>query len=159
MGPISRRRQSALLIAALLAAPAQGKPFFYAGVSLSSDLEVVAARYPHSTRQDSYIRLGPEDVHDHISGIEVSGTGHNRRVRVIFELQDATGQPQYPRCRAIEARIASTFGPPQEIRRFAEEASPRADRIWRSETEQLALLCFGGVGGVFLAEAVQITPR
>jgi hypothetical protein len=149
----------AILPFLLLGTPAQGKSFSYAGVSLGSDLEGVAARYPNSTRQGSYIRLGPEDVHDHISGIEVSGTGHNRRVRVIFELQDATGQPQYPRCRDIETQITSAFGPPQEIRRFAEEASPRADRTWRSGTEQLALLCFRGVGGRFWAEAVQITSR
>jgi hypothetical protein len=148
-----------LVLLGLLGVPQQGTSYAYAGVSLSSDFKVVAARYPHSLPQDSYVRLEPEDAHDHISAIEVSGAGPSRRVRVTFEIEETTGRPRYPRCSEIEAKLVSTYGAPQEIRRFSEEASLRADRIWRSETEQLVLLCFRGVGGAFWAEAVQITPR
>jgi hypothetical protein len=143
----------------LLAVPEQAPSFSYAGVSLLSDFREITSRYPHSIPQSDYVRLEPEDVHDHISAIEVSGTGLSRRVRISFEIQQATGQPEYPQCREIEAKLASTFGAPREIRRFSEEASLRADRIWRSETEELALLCFRGVGNALWAEAVQITRR
>ena len=147
-----------LIALVLLAVPPQGTEYAYAGVSLSSDFRAVAARYPHSIPQEGYVHLEPEDVHDHISAIEVSGAGPNRRVRIIFEMVDPTGQPQYPRCSEIEAKLVSTYGVPQEIRRFSEEASPRADRVWQSGSEQLVLVCFRQ-GRVFWAEAVQITRR
>jgi hypothetical protein len=145
----------------LMAVPEQATSFAYAGVALNSDIKVIAARYPHSSLQGTYLRLGPEDVHDHISGIEVSGTGPSRRVRITFGIQQPTGQPRYPHCREIEARLVSTFGPPKAVRRFSEEASLRADRIWQSKTEELTLLCFrvGGAQGALQAEAVQITRR
>ena len=119
----------------------------------------MAARYPHSTVQGNYLRLAPEDVDDHISGIEISGTGASRRVRIAFEMEGANGAPEYPRCQEIEAKLAGDFGSPREVRRFSEEASPRADRIWRSEAEEMRLICFRGARGIFWAEAVQITPR
>jgi hypothetical protein len=143
----------------LAVAPGQSASFSYAGVSLESDLAQVAARYPHSTRQGDYLRLDPQDVHDHISSIEVSGSGLGRRVRIAFELQDASGRPRYPRCKEIEARLLTPFGAPKEIRRFSEEASLRADRVWQSDREELALLCFRMSEGPLLAEAVQITRR
>ena len=137
----------------------QASTFAFAGVSLSSDFRTVAARYPHSTPQDQYVSLAPEDIHDHISAIEISGSGSNRRVRVAFETLGAGGRHDYPQCAAIEAKLAAQFGRPQAIRRFHEESSPRADRIWRSQTEQLTLICFGGERGRLSAEAVEITPR
>ena len=140
-------------------ATAQARPFSYAGVSLASDFKAVAARYPHSTPQDNYVRLDPADIHDHISAIELSGDGPSRRVRILFEIQESDARLRYPLCRDVEKKIASTFGRPNQIRRFAEEASPRADRIWRSDTEELTLVCFGDGGGIFRAEAVQITRR
>jgi hypothetical protein len=143
----------------LVVAPVQGKPFSFAGVGLASDLRTVAARYPHSEAQASSIRLAPEDIRDHVSAIEISGTGPTRRVRVAFETEGPKGVPEYPRCGTIEARLIAEFGAPQEIRRFSEEASQRADRLWRSTSEELALLCFTGARGGLWAEAVQITPR
>ena len=59
----------------LLVTTVQATPFTYDGVGLRSDFKTVAARFPHSTPSDGYVRLAPEDVHDHISAIEVSGTG------------------------------------------------------------------------------------
>jgi hypothetical protein len=153
-------RTSACEISALLvlAVQVQAPAFSFAGVSLRSDFRAVAARYPHSTPQSEYVLLAPEDVRDHISAIEVSGSGATRRVRVSFETQGTGSEPEYPRCATIESKVSTQFGRPQEIRRFMEEASPRADRIWRSETEELALLCFSHHGHLW-AEAVHITPR
>ena len=150
------------LLPLLLIAPVQGPgvPFMFDGVGLSSDFRAVAARYPHSTPQDQYVSLAPQDVHDHISAIEVSGAGKNRRVRIAFETRTPSGRLDYPTCAAVEAKVTAQFGRPQEIRRFEEEASPRADRIWRSPTEEMVLLCFTPPHGRrLLAEAVQITPR
>lgn len=142
----------------LVLATAQAKPFSYAGIGLGSDLRSVAAQYPHSTPQTSFIRLAPQDIRDHVSAIEISGAGPTRRVRIAFETEGPQG-PAYPRCSTIETRLVTEFGPPQEIRRFSEEASRRADRLWRSKSEELALLCFTGARGGLWAEAVQITPR
>jgi hypothetical protein len=133
--------------------------FSFDGVSLQSDFRDVAARYSHSTPQDQYVSLDPRDIHDHISMIEVSGTGRSRRVRIAFETRPDGQHADYPTCAAIEARLVTRFGRPQEIRRFYEEASARADRIWRSPTEELTLICFTGARRRVLAEAVQITPR
>jgi hypothetical protein len=143
----------------LLGFSAQARSFAYAGIGLNTDLKAVAARYPHSTFQGSYVHLAPEDIHDHISVVEVSGSGASRRVRVAFELQRPDGTLDYPRCSVVEAELVGTYGSPREIRRFSEEASPRADRIWQSKTEVMTLICFKGAGGTYLAEAVQISPR
>jgi hypothetical protein len=148
----------AMQLLVLWAAQAQAPTFSFAGVSLSSDFRAVAARYPHSRPQSEYVSLAPEDVHDHISTIEVSGTGSTRRVRIAFETRGLGGQAEYPRCRVLEAKLIGQFGRPQTISRFMEEASPRADRIWRSQTEELTLMCFAEHGHLW-AEAVQITPR
>jgi hypothetical protein len=132
--------------------------FSFAGVSLASDLKEIAARHPHSSARDGYIYIDPADAHDHISGIGISGTGATRRVRITFETRDARQQPQYPACTEVEATLARSFGPPTQIRRFREESSWRADRIWSSQTEELTLLCFRDTSaGRYLAEAVQIT--
>ncbi|NOT10143.1 MAG: hypothetical protein HOP28_18270 [Gemmatimonadales bacterium] len=139
---------------------AQAPAFTFAGVGLRSDFKAVAARYPHSVPQDQYISLARQDIHDHISAIGVSGSGETRRVRISFEITPDGGRPAYPSCAEIEAKLVKAYGPPHEIHRFSEEASPRADRIWRSTTEQLILICFQAPqGGRLFAEAVQITPR
>lgn len=137
----------------------QAQAFSFAGLSLGSDLNQVATRYPHSDRVGSYIHVAPNDSHDHISGIEISGAGATRRVRVSFESRRQGQQPEYPTCAHVQAKLEKRFGPPSSIRRFAEEASRRADRLWRSRTEVLTLICFGGSRGQWLAEAVQINRR
>jgi hypothetical protein len=142
----------------LFAAPPQARSFTYAGIGLGSDFKAVAARHPHSTPQGEYVRLEPEDMHDHISGIGISGTGPGRRVRIAFETMGPKDRPVYPKCGEIEAALAKAYGPAGEIRRFSEEASPRADRIWRSTAEEMTLMCFKQ-HGVLWAEAVQITRR
>jgi hypothetical protein len=151
-----RRALPALVIAG---AQIQASAFSFDGVSLHSDFREVAARYPHSTPQDQYVSLSPQDIHDHISEIEVSGTGRGRRVRIGFETRPDGQHPDYPTCAAIEAKLVPRFGRPQAIRRFYEEATARADRVWRSPTEELTLLCFKGARHRLLAEAVLITPR
>lgn len=134
--------------------------FSFDGVGLSSDFKTVAARFPHSTPQDQYVSLAPQDIHDHISAIEVSGTGRSRRVRIGFETRSKVGRLDYPTCAGVEAKLVAQYGRPQEIRQFQEEASPRADRVWRSPSEELTLLCFREVRGRrLLAEAVEITAR
>jgi hypothetical protein len=145
----------AIPVASVLSQPGG---FSFAGVSLSSDFKTVAARYRRSTPQASYISLVPEDSHDHISAIGISGAGPTRRVRIAFEIRTAKGL-EYPTCAEMEARIVRSYGRPQQIRRFDEEASKRADRIWQSKIEELALLCFARPGARLLSEAVQIAPR
>jgi hypothetical protein len=148
----------ALVAIPVAAALSQAPSFSFAGVSLSSDFKTVAARYRRSTPQDNYISIVPEDSHDHISAIAISGNGPTRRVRIAFEIRRAKGL-DYPACAEVEAKIVRAYGAPQQIRTFDEEASRRADRIWQSKTEQLDLLCFRMPGGRLLAEAVQIVPR
>jgi hypothetical protein len=147
----------ALVLATLLAA--QPQLFSFAGISLASDLKSVAARYPNSSPQASYISIAPKDSHDHISAIEISGSGPGRRIRIAFEMQKSDGRPTYPSCRDVEMKLTRAYGRPHQIRRFSEEASRRADRAWRSETEELVLLCFDAGRGRLYAEAVQITAR
>ena len=133
--------------------------FSFAGIGLDSDFAAVAARYRHSTPQDSYISIASEDSHDHISGIAISGSGPTRRVRITFETRSSGQRPDYPACAEVQAKLARLYGPPRQIRRFSEEASRRADRVWRSRAEELVLICFEGAQRKFYAEAVQITPR
>ena len=103
--------------------------------------------------------IAPEDSHDHISSIAISGTGPSRLVRIGFETRPDGQHPEYPTCTDVEAKLVHLYGKPR-IRRFTEEASRRADRLWRSRTEELTLICFDFRGeGRFFAEAVLITPR
>ena len=97
-------------------------------------------------------------MHDHISGIGVSGAGLDRRVRIALEMVGPKDRLVYPKCGEIEAALVKAYGPPQDIRRFSEEASPRADRIWLSAAEEMTLVCFKE-HGVLLAEAVRISRR
>jgi hypothetical protein len=165
----ARTRRALITLAAALSAVATGlaqssqppppqrtAPFTFDGVGLASDFKTVAAKYKNSQPDDGYVRLSPADIHDHISSIEVSGSGAARRVRIGFELDGPKG-PIYPTCAAIEQRVAKAFGKPDEIRRFSEEATPRADRIWKSAAETMTVLCFQQ-RSQWLAEAVMITP-
>src|SRR5262245_6536591 len=111
-----------LLVLHSAALDAQVRPFSFAGVGLQTDFKSVAARYPHSTPQDQYITLAQQDVHDHISAIEVSGSGQTRRVRVAFETHPNGRQADYPTCVAIEAQLVRQYGRPHLVRRFMEEA-------------------------------------
>src|SRR5258708_4339019 len=118
---------SAILTVPMTASVLQAPAFSFAGVRLDSDLDQVATRYPHSTRASQYIDVAPEDSHDHISGIEVSGAGSTRRVRISFETRREGQPPDYPPCAQVQTKLEQQFGPPASIRRFAEERSQRAD--------------------------------
>ena len=61
----------ALHALSLLGSQIQASTFSFDGVRLSSDFSAVVARYPHSTPQDRYVSLAPQDIHDHISAVEV----------------------------------------------------------------------------------------
>ncbi len=155
------KQASKWTVPALLALtfPLQAAPFTFDGVGLGSDFKAVAARYSHSMPQDQMVSLVPEDVHDHISHIEISGSGRSRRVRIGFETRKGD-RPDYPACAEVEAKLVARYGKPQTIHRFMEEASPRADRIWQSSAEELTLICFTHPGKrAVLAEAVMITNR
>jgi len=160
----SRRTRAGWALAMLLLVQAgllsaQEPSFTYDSVGLTSDFSTVARRFPHSVPQDQYVSLVPEDIHDHISAVEVSGQGAIRRVRIAFETRPDGEHPDYPACAVIERQLVARYGKAHEIHQFMEEASPRADRIWRSRTEVLTLICFQDAPGELLAEAVQITPR
>ena len=80
-------------------------------------------------------------------------------MRVAFETRPDRQHAAYPMCAAIEAQLVRQYGHPHFVRRFLEEASSRADQIWRSGTEERTLVCFKGPGRAFLAEAALITTR
>jgi hypothetical protein len=147
-----------LLYASLTGLLAQAQHFAFAGVGLRSDLQQVAARYPRSVPLGQHLVLAPEDAHDGISTIEISGTGGGRRVRISFETRPDGREPDYPRCREVEEKVAQLYGRPHQIVRFNEESSRRVDRVWRSATEEMRLVCFKGARRL-LAEAVLITTR
>jgi hypothetical protein len=91
-------------------AQAQVPALTFAGIGLSSDFQTVAARYPHSTPQAEYVALAPEDRHDHISAIGISGSGPARRVRIGFETRAASGRNEYPDCKTVEAKLIAQYG-------------------------------------------------
>ena len=135
------------LLAVTAPALAQEGPFTFAGLGLRSDVATVAARYPRSHRLGNYVYVAPEESHDHIYGIEVPGVESGRRLRVTFErpagVPSTDGSGRYPTCASVQRRIERTNGSPASIVEFAEEASWRADRVWRRGLEELRLICFG----------------
>jgi hypothetical protein len=148
----------ATLAAMIFAAAVQAAFFSFAGITLDSNLDEIARQYPHSQRAGEFIYLAAQDSRDHMSGIELSGAGPTRRVRVSFETRGAGARPKpdYPACADLQRTLERQFGPPGAIRTFSEESSQRADRYWQHDSESLTLLCFKGPDGRLLAEAVQI---
>ena len=154
---MNRNLRWILLYAGFTGLLARTQHFVFAGVGLQSELQEVAVRYPRSVSLGRSLVLAPEDAHDGISTIEISGAGAGRRVRISFETRPAGLELEYPPCRAVETGLVQQYGQPQEILRFTEAASRRADRVWRSSTEEMRLICFRGTGRL-LAEAVLIAP-
>ena len=156
-----RRLWLALCATPLVAAQpgSQTPALTFAGIGLHSRLDSVALGYPHSQRVGDYIYVAAEDSRQHIFGIGISGTGAGRRVRISFEEQKQGGRPGYPACATVESAIERRYGPPDTVRRFSEEASERADRVWRRATEELTLACFRNPAGRLWAEAVIIVRR
>ena len=151
--------RTAAIVVIVAGSPLQAPTFSFAGVGLRSDIREVASRYPHSSPDNGYLILSPQDVHDHISEIGLTGEGPTRRVRVGFETRPDGRHLDYPPCAAIEAKLVSRFGRPNAVRRFDEEATVRVDRVWQSPAEEMMLMCFVGPRRREVAEAVVITPR
>jgi hypothetical protein len=152
---------SAILLALLAALPvAQGHELTFSGIGLHSELDSIAAQFPHSDRSGDYIYIAPEDSRDHISAISISGVGARRFVRISFERRREPAAPEYPTCAAVQSKISPQAGLPDSTLDFAEEATERSDRLWRRGGEALRLMCFrNGPGRQLWAEAVIIEPR
>jgi hypothetical protein len=147
-------------IALLVAAPAAAEPMSYAGVSLGTTLAAAKAQFPTSKFASDYIYVSDRDRRDQVSGIRLAAGGKPRMVRLEFERpRDARGQPAFPKCKVIESDLRARYGAPSEVRKFAEEAQLRADRVWKGKGETLTLVCFAGPSGELLAEAVVIAAR
>jgi hypothetical protein len=129
----------------------------FAGIGLGSDINQVATKFPNSKRVRDYIYVAQQDVRDHVFGIELSGAGPGRRVRLSFERP--SGPPQYPTCEQIQAMIEAGYGPPGSIQSFAEERQRRSDRHWQRSGERLTLQCFSVHERGWFAEADVITPK
>lgn len=151
----------AIVSSMLALSPSQDHRFTFEGLGLDSDIASIAAQYPHSTRVGDYIYVAPEDGRGRISGIGLSGAGRTRRLRLSFESSRPRGSPLYPLCGDVQRNLEKRYGPPQTVRDFNEEASPRSDRIWESATEQMTLVCFLSPGRrtPLFAEAVVIAAR
>ena len=143
----------------LAAAPAlAAEPFAYAGIGLDATAANLRGRFPNSKVAGDYIHVADQDSRDHVYGVQIPGTRKPRSVRVSFE-RPGGSRPGYPKCKVVESRLRAGFGAPGEIRRLAEERSPRADRIWKGPRETMTLVCFAGPQGELLAEAVVIAER
>lgn len=156
-------RTAALGLALAAAVPALAdERFTYAGIGLTTTLAAAKARFPSSKVDGDYIYVSDRDRRDQVSGIQLAGDRKPRLVLLSFERpRDSAirGQPQHPKCKVIEADLRSRYGAPAEVRKVAEGARPRADRIWRNAGETLTLVCFAGPSGELLAEAVVIEAR
>jgi hypothetical protein len=148
-------------MALLAAAPAAAaEPMSYAGVGLATTLAAAKAQFPNSKVAGGYIYVSDRDRRGQVSGIRLPASGKPRIVRLDFERpRDGRGQPAYPKCKVIESDLRARYGAPGEVRKFAEEAQLRADRVWRGKGETLTLVCFAGPSGELLAEAVVIAAR
>ncbi|HEX5531111.1 MAG TPA: hypothetical protein VFZ82_16205 [Methylomirabilota bacterium] len=153
-----------LLLAVATPALAQEGPLTFAGLGLRSGVATLEARYPRSQRVGNYVYVAPEESHDHIYGIQVSGVEPGRRLRITFERPDDVPSPdgsgRFPTCASVQGAIERANGSPASIVEFAEEASWRADRVWRRGLEELRLICFGERNrpASLQAEGVVIVP-
>jgi hypothetical protein len=147
---------TALLTMAFAGVFAQAAPFTYSGVGRAADLAAIAGRYPHSSLSGEYIHIAPADVRDLITGVALSGTGTARRLRITFEVSASGKPPAYPECAQIQPGLQKRYGPPDITREFDEEAARRSDRVWRTSSEEMTLVCFHPPrhSGPWLAEAL-----
>jgi hypothetical protein len=143
----------------LAAVPAlAAEPFAYAGIGLDASAANLRREFPNSKLSGDYLHVADKDSRDHVYGIALPGAKTPRTVRVSFE-RPGGARPGYPKCKVLEARLRAGFGAPSEIRRFAEERMPRADRVWKGARETMTLVCFAGPNGELLAEAVVIAEK
>jgi hypothetical protein len=152
-----------VLLLMLFAAPAAAAdPMTYAGIGLGTTLAAAKARFPNSNVVGDYVYVADRDRRDQVSGIQLAGARKPPRVTLSFERpRDAAsrGQPQFPKCKVIESDLRGRYGAPDEVKKSAAAAPPRADRIWKGARETLTLVCFAGPSGELLAEAVVIAGR
>jgi hypothetical protein len=147
------------LLLVLAASPAlAAEPFAYAGIGLDATAANLRSKFPNSKVTGDYVHVADKDSRDHIYGVQLPGARKPRSVRVSFE-RPGGSRPAYPKCKVVEARLRAGFGAPSEIRKLAEERTPRADRIWKGTGETMTLVCVAGAGGELLAEAVVIAER
>jgi hypothetical protein len=143
----------------LAAAPAfAAEPFAYSGIGLDATAAGMRARFPNSKLAGDYVHVADKDSRDHVYGVGLPGAKKPRSVRVSFE-RPGGSRPGHPKCKVVEARLRAGYGAPGEIRKFAQERNPRADRIWKSDRETMTLVCLAGPNGELLAEAVVIAER
>lgn len=156
-------RTVALGLAIAAAVPAlAAERFSYADIGLQTTLAEARKRFPNSKISGDAIHVSDRDRRDQVSGIQLAGTRKPPMARLSFERpRDAAGrgQPQFPKCKVIEAELRGRYGAPDEVRKSAAAAPPRADRIWQGARETLTLVCFAGPSGELLAEAVVIAAR
>jgi len=152
-----------ILIFVVLAAPATAaEPMSYAGIGLGTTLAVAKGRFPNSKVVGDHIQVADRDRRDQVSGIQRAGARKPPMVRLSFERpRDVAGrgQPQFPKCKLIESDLRGRYGAPDEVRKFAEAAQLRADRVWKGAVETLTLVCFAGPSGELFAEAVVIAGQ
>ena len=117
-----------ILIFVVLAAPATAaEPMSYAGIGLGTTLSAAKGRFPSSKVVGDYIYVADRDRRDQVSGIQLAGTVKPPMVRLSFERpRDAAGrgQPQFPKCKVIEAELRGRYGAPDEVRKSAAAAPP-----------------------------------
>jgi hypothetical protein len=156
-------RTVALGLAIAAAVPAlAAERFAYADISLQTSLAEARKRFPNSKLVGDTIQVSDRDRRDQVSGIQLAGTRKPPMVRLSFERpRDAAGrgQPQFPKCKVIEAALRGRYGAPDEVTMVAAATPPRADRVWKGARETLTLVCFAGPSGELLAEAVVIAAR
>jgi hypothetical protein len=151
-----------LLFVVLTTTAAAAEPMSYAGIGLGTTLSAAKARFPNSKVVGEYIYVADRDRRDQVSGIQLAGNSKPRTVRLNFERpRDAAGrgQPQFPKCKVIEAALRGRYGAPDEVTMVAAATPPRADRVWKGARETMTLGCFAGPSGELLAEAVVIAAR
>jgi hypothetical protein len=158
-GNATLARMVRVFVLLLAAAPAlAAEPFAYSGIGLDATAASLRREFPNSKLAGDYLYVADKDSRDHVYGIALAGAKKPRSVRVSFE-RPAGARPGYPKCKVLEARLRAGFGAPSEIRKFAEERMPRADRVWKGARETMTLVCFAGPNGELLAEAVVIAEK
>ena len=136
--------------------------FSYAGIGLDTTAAGVKPTFPNSRIVGNDVHVAERDSRDHIYGIRLAGGRKPRVVQISFERPQATAAGArfaYPTCKAVEAELRARYGAPDEVRKFVEGPSPRADRVWQSEREAMTLNCFQGEHGGLLAIGVVIAER
>jgi hypothetical protein len=133
------------------AAFSQDSHFEFAGFTIATTLSEAKRRYPGSYEANSHIYVSEDDSHDHIYGISISST----RTLLHFERRLENGGVLYPLCRSLFDQIFTSYGGPDVVQSFNEEASPVHRRVWNKGNERLVLRCFETDGTRF-AEHVEL---